>query len=448
MLVELSAAQSFGRGTAYQAQALGKLGKVNFEFQTLWIGGDYESDIVEGHVRSESSFGVTTSLKLGRLSLPLEAEFRREGWRDGSTVNEWLIRASIARAGLSVTAALHHLWTEGAQGPAAESESGYRFSLLANTRIGKVSLRGDARFRLSGARKGFETAKVVGELPLTDRSNLRAEIEHQAQGGRIDFRLGYSREFKRFSLEAKGGVASDGTIGFGLSLAFSMGPDPTGGGIRFSHERLARTGQTAVTVFRDDNGDGRRSPGEGPIEGVGIEAGFNSSENVTNKDGFAIIEGMRPYIPILVTIDTGSLPDPYLQPVGKGIVVTPRPGVLAKIELPLAPTGEVEGTIYGLAGTPRGGVELELVDGNGIVAAITTSEYDGFFLFESVPYGRYTLRVAEESARVLGAERSIAGVVEISNGNEVGRFGIIKLKDGEVAASKDPEEIAMARPDG
>jgi hypothetical protein len=442
MLVELSAAQSFGRGRAYQGQALGKIGKVNFEFQTLWIDGGFESDIVDRELRNETSFGVNTSLKLGRLSLPLEMDVRRAGQRDGSIVNEWLIQTSIARAGLSVTAGLHHLWVENAASSAAASEAGYQLNLLGNTRVGRVALRGETRFRLSGLKKGFESAKLVGELPLGERTAMRGEIEHLAIGGRTDFRLGYTREFKRFALEAQGGIGTDGGVRFGLNLVASIGPNPAGGGIRFSHERLARSGQTAVTVYRDDNGDGRRSPGEGPIEGVAVEAGFASSDHLTDKDGVTIIEGMRPYVPILVSIDTGSLPDPYLQPVGKGIVVTPRPGVLAEIELPLAPTGEVEGTIYGLAGTPRGGVELELVDGLGQVAATTRSEFDGFFLFEAVPYGRYSLRVSEDSARALGAERGISGTVEISSGNEVGRFGIIKLEVGNVAASDKPAEPA------
>lgn len=430
MLVELSAANSPGRGTALQAQALGRLGRVNYEFRTLWIDGGYESDIVQGHIASETGFRLNSSLRLGRVTLPLEAEYRREGWRDGSTVNEWLVRTSFNRAGVSLTAALHHLWAEGAAGPRAVAEQGYRLNLLGNTRFGRFSLRGDARFRLSGAASGFEAARLVGEYPLTDRSDLRGEIEHYALDGRTDFRLGYTREFRHFSLQARGETGSDGRVGFGLSLAMSMGPDPAGG-VRFSHEKLARTGQTAVTVFRDDDGDGRRSPGEGAIEGVGVEAGFTARDAITDGKGVAIIEGMRPYVPVLVTIDTGSLPDPYLQPVGKGVVVTPRPGVVAAIELPLAPTGEVEGTLYGLAGTARGGVELELVDGIGRVVASARSEFDGFFLFDAIPYGRYVLRVAGESARVLGVRRSTGMALEISADNEIGRFGIVRLTPEE-----------------
>lgn len=440
MLVELAGAHSLGRGTALRGSALGKLGKVNFEFQTLWIDGDYESDIVESHIANETRFRASTSLKMGRARLPLDVEYRREGWRNGTIVNEWLVRASVSRAGLSLTAALHNMWVEGDYGPSAASREGYRLSLLANTRLGRLSLRGETRFRLSAADRGFESARLVGEHPIADRSQLRGEIEHYAQSSRTAFRLGYTREFRLFSLQARGEVGSDGSVGLGLSLAMSMGPNPAGGGVRFSRERLARTGQTAVTVFLDENGDGRRSPGEGVVEGVAVEAGFRARDSVTNASGVAIVEGMRPYVPVLVTIDSGSLPDPYLQPVGKGIVVTPRPGVIAHVELPLAPTGEVEGTLYGLAGTPRGGVGLELVDGLGRVAATTRTEFDGFFLFDTVPYGRYMLRVAEDSARALGVQRQLSGTVEISNGNEVGRFGIVRLTGDEIAAASGAEE--------
>ena len=443
MLVELSAAQSLGRGRAYQAQALGRIGKVNFEVQTLWIDGEFESDVVDSNISSQMGFSVDSSLKLGRVTLPVQLAAHREGRRDGTTVNEWLIRGSVVARNLSLTASLHKQWTDRPFGPPDEAD-GLRLNLLANTRFGDVDLRGEARFRLSGVNQGFESAQIFATLPVGERSDLRGEIEHFARSGRTDFSLGYIREFERFSLQANATAGTDGRVGFGLRLAMSIGPDPVHGGVRFSHEKLARTGQTAVVVFRDEDGDGRRSPGEQPIEGVAIEAGFSSSEELTDQDGVAIIEGMRPYIPVLVSIDTGSLPDPYLQPVGRGIVVTPRPGVAATIELPLAPTGEVEGTVFGLNGTPRPGIELELVDANGTVVATAMSEFDGFFLFDSVPYGRYSLRITQGSADALGARRAVAANIEISQENEIGRLGVIRLERDEVAAAEGDPSIALA----
>jgi hypothetical protein len=98
-----------------------------------------------------------------------------------------------------------------------------------------------------------------------------------------------------------------------------------------------------------------------------------------------------------------TLPDPFLMPSGKGLVVTPRPGVAAVIELAVAPTGEVEGEIISAEDRPLPGVELMLIGPDGQVAARTMTEYDGFFLFDRVPYGTYKLKVSSSSEQVLGA---------------------------------------------
>jgi hypothetical protein len=44
------------------------------------------------------------------------------------------------------------------------------------------------------------------------------------------------------------------------------------------------------------------------------------------------------------------------------------------------------------------GVDLELVDASGKMAATTRTDFDGFFLFERVAYGAYTIRVSQASA--------------------------------------------------
>ena len=36
-----------------------------------------------------------------------------------------------------------------------------------------------------------------------------------------------------------------------------------------------------------------------------------------------MIDGLLPYVPVLVSIDGGSLPDPLLRPKGQGMVVVP-----------------------------------------------------------------------------------------------------------------------------
>jgi len=82
-----------------------------------------------------------------------------------------------------------------------------------------------------------------------------------------------------------------------------------------------------------------------------VTAGSSGVADPTDKDGHAFVQGLAPYEKVLVSVDESSLPDPFLVMRGKGVVVTPRPGVPAVIELAVAPTGEVEGTLLAPEGT-------------------------------------------------------------------------------------------------
>ena len=221
-----------------------------------------------------------------------------------------------------------------------------------------------------------------------------------------------------------------GGFGLGLSLQMSFGPDPVDGGWRVSRERLAQEGQAFVEVYRDENGDGFRQPGEEGVEGVSIEAGFKHSERVTDKRGRTMVDGLRPYQPVLVGIDTGSLPDPLLQPKGRGMVVVPRAGVTAQLSLPLAPTGEIEATLLGADGQPAEGVTIELVESGDRVVARAVSEFDGYVLFDSIPYGTYRLRIAPVSAVALGVRDELGAPIRIDRAQGTARIGTIRLEAG------------------
>src|SRR5690606_15552301 len=217
----------------------------------------------------------------------------------------------------------------------------------------------------------------------------------------------------QFSLQASGRADTRGSVGASLAASFSFGPDPLDGGWRLSSDKLAQRGQAAIAVFLDKNGDGRRARDEEALAGVGITAGQHGAADPTDARGHAFVEGLQPYEKVLVSVDESTLPDPFLVPRGKGVVITPRPGVAARTELAITPTGEVEGLLHSPEGTPAAGVELELVDAAGDVAARTMSEFDGFFLFDRVAYGRYRLQLAPASQAALGAAADLAPAVAV-----------------------------------
>ncbi len=427
-VIQLAGAQQFGAGRAFRAEALGKIGAVRFQAQTMWINGDFDSELILPGARAEMAFNLDSSLKIGALQVPIQLGGRRSVLQGGRKVTEWLMRSSLGMRGLLVTAQLSH---RSSAGPGAEPlRDGFHLDLLGNTSLAGIRLRGAARFQLSGIKQGFETATISAERRLDDRSDLQGSFEYYGESDRGDFRLAYIRQFKRFALRGEAKADTTGGIGLGLSLQMSLGPDPVDGGWRTSRERLAQEGQAFVEVYRDDNGDGQRQPGEEGVEGVAIEAGFKHSERVTDKRGRTIVDGLRPYLPVLVGIDTGSLPDPLLQPKGRGIVVVPRAGVTAIVSLPLAPTGEIEGTLLGSDGQPVEGLTIELVEAGDRVVARTVSEFDGYLLFDSIPYGAYRLRIAPTSAASLGVKAELGQTIRIDRASGTVNIGTMRLEAG------------------
>ncbi|MDE2596585.1 MAG: carboxypeptidase regulatory-like domain-containing protein [Sphingomonadales bacterium] len=433
MLVELSGAQQFGSGRAVKLQALGRVGRINFQAETLWIDGGYESELVQKNDRRQYGLRLDSELKFGEQSVPVGFSMRQTSGRDGTKVTEWLTRASIGIRRLSLTAELGERISTGRG--ATPDDDGLRLGVLANVSVGKLRLRGDAHFRLNGVKRGLESAQMVAETHVSAQSDLRGQIAYVRDNRRADFTLGWVRQFNQFALRSEATVGTRGNVGLGLALAFSFGPDPADGGYRMTSDKLANNGQAVVTVFRDENGDGRREAGEGPVEGVEIEAGFSHGRPQTNKLGRVIVDGLRPFIPVVVGVDEGTIPDPMLQPKGKGVVVVPRPGVAAEVELGLAPTGEVEGTLLGIDGQPREGAGLELVDDRGQVIARTLTEFDGYFLFDQAPYGHYRMRLAASSAAALSARPEISADMTVDRAHASLRLGIVRL-------AADPKQVA------
>jgi hypothetical protein len=427
MLVELSGAQQFGptSGQALSGNALGRVGRVNVKAEVLWINGGYESEIVTE--REKRAYGLTldTDVFVGGMRVPVSIGGRRTIARDGTIADEWLMRGSLMMRGLAATAELANRKSDGPS--ASPTEDGTELRLLANTSLGRVRLRGNARYRLSGLQRGFEAVSLDGDMDLTPRSNLRGSAEYLETNNELTFGAGYSRQFKDFAIRGDGTLSTRGRFGLALSLAMSFGSDPVEGGLRISGQKLAQYGHAAVTVFRDENGDGLREAGEEPIEGIEIVTPSALEQEKTNKAGRAVVDGLRPFAPVLVRIDESSIGDPLLQPKTKGMVVVPRPGVGTEIMLPLAPTGEMEGTLLGADGEARAGVTLELADARGQAMARTVTEYDGYFLFDKVPYGAYRLRIGAASAKALGDGVAVDLSVCLDRAHPTIRAGAVRV---------------------
>tara|TARA_R110000824_G_scaffold4308_7_gene20712 strand:- start:9747 stop:12482 length:2736 start_codon:yes stop_codon:yes gene_type:complete len=442
-LVELSAASDLGRGMAIRGQMLGQLGNSYITAESVWARGGFISDQIAEYIDSRHSLAVDHSFKIGTKLIPVHIDAQYETRSDGRDSLDITGRMSLNLNRLSLTGELN--WEKRFSDIGSDPPDRLGARLLANGRIGKLRLRGEAVYRLA-PEKRFEKVNFTGEWRAGERSDWRAELGYDAGLDRGRAGIGIIRRFERFSLTASAEAATDGSVAAGLNLAFSFGPDPRSGKFRISNNKLANNGQALAIVYHDENRDGIRQPGEALAENVELTAGQTVALTATDENGRAIIDNLQPFRPVLIGIDSSSLPNPYVQPALPGIVITPRPGIAMTVELPLVSAGEVEGTLMRGGGGGIAGVGMELVDGAGRVVRQTQTEFDGFFLFEGVPYGQYIVRIAKLSAQAINVPMILGAQAVVNGDNQVARLGAVtvglnaNMAENEISRS-DPKTM-------
>jgi hypothetical protein len=202
-------------------------------------------------------------------------------------------------------------------------------------------------------------------------------------------------------------------------------------------DAAASQGAVSARVFLDQDGDGRCGPGDSPLPGARFELDGRPLAAATGEDGTAWLR-LPAYGRADLSIAEASLADPSWVSVRQGIGLVPRPGAAWTADFPIVATGEIDGAVF--LAQPGGrreasNVRLQLLDAGGAVAQEVKSQYDGFYLFEKVRPGRYTLRVAPDQLdrlRLAAAPETVA--IELKNGEVRGGIEII-LAAGRAASS-------------
>lgn len=434
-LVELASAANLVGGYAVRGQLLAQVGETLLSGESAWLLGGYESERYDRDVRHFNSLSVDHSLRFGRHYLPLRAELRYIDRTDGGHRLEAESRLSFNIKKINSSIELE--WVKDYSPFGGGPETRLDTSLRLSGRIGGLRLRGEATLGLMGDR-GFRESKITGEWRAGETSDWKVEAGYSNSDSRGRLALGHTRRFRHFGLTGQLEIASDGSVAAGVNLAFSIGPDPHKGGMRFASEKLASAGQAFAVVFHDENADGIRQAGETVQKEVELTAGLSARGPPTDAQGRTVIDGLQPYEPVLIGIDASTLPDPFVQPATGGVVVTPRRGIPVIIELPLVSAGEISGNLQREGGRILSGVDIELVDRNGRVVKTTRSEYDGFFLFEFVPYGRYSLRITALSANVVGVEMALPKAAELGKNSGSIDLGIVIARAAQRVAGLAP----------
>ena len=389
-LIEAGASRESNGGIAARAQMLGKIGPVNVDAQAL-IANDFHLNGGKLEDLRDYSLALDAPLKIGRTILPAHADVHLTD-RNGTKQLDAAARLSANLERFNLATTLHYRKTFSLAELEAPSET--TVEVMGSGRIGDVRLRGTTSFYVSPGAK-MQAAELEAYWSASEDVDWEGDLVYEAQSHRGRARISYIRRLSSLAVALTGEAATDGSVAFGINLNFSLDPR---NGIAVTRRPLAQAGEVHALVYRDLNDDGVREPGEPVEKGAMVTTGAQQAEEATDSKGSVVVGGLIPFQPIAVGIDVTSLADPMLVPKKALQVVVPRPGVPAELEIGLVGGGDVEGALVKSGGLGFEGVDLELVDGSGKVIAKTRTDYDGFFLFERVAYGTYTIRVSSDSA--------------------------------------------------
>ncbi len=432
-LVEFAAASNLASGYAMRTQALAQFGETMFGAEAVFFQNGYQSERFDTGLQRYLALSADHNLKIAGTNIPLHIEALHKKRTDGNDLLE--VNSGISFNIRNITASTEIYWEKRFGQSGQDNTDVLNSQLRLSGRIGRVRLRGEMKFALR-QNAGLRESKLTAEWRASQNAEWRAEFGYDAPGKRGRIAGGYTQRFDKFAVTGSAEATSDGAVAAGVSLALSFGPDPRGG-IRVASEKLASMGQAMVIVYQDENADGVRQPGEQFEKAVELTAGLNGRGPPTDDKGTSFIDGLTPYQPILIGIDASSLPDPFVQPANSGMVITPRPGIPLVVELPLVAAGEISGTLQRQGGQTLSGVDIELLDKKGRTVKTTRSEYDGYFLFESVPYGQYSLRIAVLAANVIGVNQALTGQAILACATPTHDLGIVIAQDAGRIAQAD-----------
>ena len=415
-LIEVSAARESNGGSAAHTQILGKIGSLYVNAEALiandfHLRGGKEESLREGRV------SLDAPLKLGKTIFPAHVEAHLIDRTDGSNVLETAARLSASIDRFNLGTELRYRKDYVTAGPAPPGE--LKLGLLGSGHIGNVRLRGETDFDIApGAR--FRSAEISAYWTATEHGDWEAALAYDGQAHRARARLTHILRLDSMAVALSGEAASNGDVAVGFNLNFSLDARH---GITLSRRPLAQGGMVHATVYRDLNDNGALDTGEPLEKGALITTGSRQAERKTDANGSVTIGGLTAYEPVPVGIDITSLNDPMLTPEKALQVVVPRPGIPANVQIGLIGGGSVEGALIKSAELGFEGVDLELVDSAGKVAGTARTDFDGFFLFERVAYGRYTLRISAASAEAAKIGIDLGARVEVSADHTVVRLG-------------------------
>ena len=401
-----------GGGTAAEIGLGGKFAGINYVLTHAEYGGNYIDE-----VRSPTSLpliradnlDLNTTLHFGSGSgavyLPLSGHFDRLDFTNGQIQTDASLRGSLSVARFVVSNSFDYTGTANPGGATSQNLIGaFDLSSYSGRR---TQFRAMLAYTML-PQLGISEAGVEVDRAIDDRTAIRGGVTYSITGHETTLTASTQHRFDRFTLSFDGSYgAPQRDYSFVLRMAFSFGRNPLTGKAFMARPGLSSSGAVVARAFHDVNGDGQFGPGDEPLAGVDFNTG--SQHGTTDKQGETLIGAIGDGTRTNLRIDNATLPDIALAPASEGVELVPRAGRIQIANFAVVTLSDVEGTAYFVSTDKTAksdrrevsGLILWLVDAKGKQVAHSRTEGDGYFLFEQLRPGDYSLRIDPKQAAAL-----------------------------------------------
>jgi hypothetical protein len=401
---------------------LGEYGRFR-NYQSERFGG---ADPMVHKARARLDGGVTLAVP---LSWSLEsAQERRESGRIYTDTGN---RLSFSLRGVLLT---NELGWRSSSGGLPNAENRITGQTLLNSKLHGVSVRTALQYSVHPV--GSVRSVVLSADRRSQRfGQVRIGVHEALEGKpRVTYSVGWNHSFEELTLGVDGSSTNDGTLAAALSLSFSLDRDPSGGAWRLQSQPAAARSVAVARVVLDKNGDGKAGDGDVPVPGVRFRINRSpAAGSGTDERGEMLITGLSAYRTADVSVNVDSFEEPFWIVRPEGFSVLPRPGRAPVLEFVVEETGAIDGTVFireGQEVREASAIQLQLLDSAGVVIRKTSSAFNGFYMFDMVPYGSYTVAIDRPAAEKLGLVGSQGIAVTIASANPIQSGSALILERG------------------
>lgn len=410
------------------------LNSVQNEFLTAGAIASFDNNVaqVEAYKQLDGGVALDTRLAGGFKGFNYNAQasvfndFENQEERRGQNARkfefDFSLRKTIATlvGGLSLQGQVNY----------QEQESGNnttRYTTRQSFGVGRTRFSNNTSTNLSNGehiltRGNLAASRNFGRLNL--RSNLNYNVDPESELTSVDLSMRYrlprdystslnvqrnlisdttsasllvSKDFDRFIGSVGANWSDDNGVSLLLRANTTLSPLGEDGSYVASGRSLRGASPVSAFTYKDLDYDGFYSEGDEPIEGSRIVIDNRLNRNETLDNGFMVDINSNKNRRLAVSAYPESIDDPYLVPANPGYEIYPRAGVVQTVALPLIETGAIDGSVRFTTGKSIAGLELELMDAEGKILNNSITAPDGYFTFEQIPPGQYTIRAAPET---------------------------------------------------